>query len=148
MKSIFDILKKIRTIYNKKEQTKFCLLFILIIISGFLELIGISLILPFINVVINPEIIITNKYLSFIYNLFHITNTTNFLIFLAFVLILAYIFKNLYMLVVYYFQYKILYDAQKNISLQLIRFYVNQPYSYHLNINTSEMVRIVTQDTT
>lgn len=147
MKAIIDIIKKIRVIYNKKQQTKFCFLFLIISISGFLELIGISLILPFINVVINPDIIITNKYLNFIYNFFHITNTTNFLIFLAFVLIAAYVFKNLYMLIVYYFQYKILYDAQKDISLQLIKYYVNQPYAYHLNINTSEMVRIVTRDT-
>ena len=147
MKTILDIIKKIRTVYTKKQQVKFYFLFFLIVVSGFLELIGISLILPFINVVINPDIIITNKYLFFVYNNLHITNTTNFLIFLAFLLIAAYIFKNLYMLVVYYFQYKILYDAQKDISLQLIKFYVNQPYVYHLNINTSEMVRIVTQDT-
>ncbi len=147
MKTILNIIKELRTIYTKKQQVKFSFLFVLIVISGFLELVGISLILPFINVVINPEVIITNKYLFFVYKLFHISNTTNFLIFLAFILILAYIFKNLYMLVVYYFQYKILYDAQKDISLQLIKFYVNQPYAYHLNINTSEMVRIVTQDT-
>ena len=148
MKSIKEILVKIGTIYNKKQQLKFSFVFVLIVISGFLELIGISLILPFINVVINPEIIMTNKYLNFVYRFFHITDTTNFLIFLAFILIAVYILKNIYMLVVYYFQYKILYDAQKDISLQLIKFYVNQPYSYHLNINTSEMVRIVTQDTT
>lgn len=147
MKAIAEVFKKIRTIYTKKQQLKFCFVFILIVISGFLELIGISLILPFINVVINPEIIMTNKYLNFVYNLFHITDTTNFLIFLAFVLIVVYILKNLYMLVVYFFQYKILYNAQKDISLQLIKFYVNQPYAYHLNINTSEMVRIVTNDT-
>ena len=146
MKTIFELLLKLKTIYTKKQQLKFCFVFVLIVISGFLELIGISLILPFINVVINPEIIMTNKYLNFVYNLFHITDTTNFLIFLAFVLIAVYILKNLYMLVVYFFQYKILYDAQKDISFQLIKFYVNQPYSYHLNINTSEMVRIVTQD--
>ena len=148
MKSIKEIIIKLKTIYNKKQQIKFVFLFALIAVSGFLELIGISLILPFINIVINPEIIMTNKYLFFVYNLFHISNTTNFLIFLAFVLIAVYILKNLYMLIVYYFQYKILYNAQKDISLQLIKFYINQPYSYHLNINTSEMVRIVTQDTT
>ena len=147
MKAISEVLLKIRTIYNKKQQIKFLFLFGLIVVSGFLELIGISLILPFINVVMNPEIIMTNRYLNFVYNFFHITDTTNFLIFLAFVLIASYIFKNLYMLVVYYFQYKVLYNAQKDISLQLIRYYVNQPYSYHLNINTSEMVRIVTDDT-
>ena len=147
MKAIKEILIKIRTIYNKQQQLKFSFLFVLIVVSGFLELVGISLILPFINVVMNPEIIMTNKYLNFVYNLFHISDTTNFLIFLAFVLIAVYILKNVYMLIVYYFQYKILYNAQKNISLQLIKFYVNQPYSYHLNINTSEMVRIVKQDT-
>ena len=96
MKAIVDVFKKIRTIYSRKQQIKFCFVFVLIVISGFLELIGISLILPFINVVINPEIIMTNKYLNFVYNLFHITDTTNFLIFLAFVLIAVYIFKNLY----------------------------------------------------
>ena len=148
MKKIMDILNKIRTIYNKKQQIQFCFIFVIILISGFLELMGISLILPFINVVINPEIILTNKYLHFIYTALHISSTTNFLIFLAVVLIATYIFKNLYMLFVYYFQYKILYDAQKDISLKLIKFYVKQPYSYHLNINTPEMVRIVTQDTT
>ena len=147
MKTIIDVINKIRIIYNKKQQIKFSFLFVLIVISGFLELIGISLILPFINVVINPEIIITNKYLNFAYKFLHITNTTKFLIFLAFLLIAVYIFKNLYMLIVYYFQYKILYDAQKDISLKLIKFYINQPYSYHLNINSSEMVRIITQDT-
>ena len=147
MKTIIDVLRKIKTIYNKRQRLKFSFLFVLIVISGFLELIGISLVLPFINIVINPEIILTNKYLNFIYNFLHVTNTTNFLIFLTFVLIATYIFKNSYMLVVYYFQYKILYNAQKDVSLQLIKFYVNQPYSYHLNINTSEMVRIVTRDT-
>ncbi len=148
IRAIFDVINKLKVIYSAKQRLKFLFLLVLVVISGFLELVGISLILPFINVVINPEIIMTNKYLNFVYNLFHITDTTNFLIFLAFILIVVYIFKNVYMLVVYYFQYKILYNAQKDISLQLIRFYVKQPYSYHLNINTSEMVRIVTNDTT
>ena len=146
MKSIKELLIKLKTIYSKKQRLKFSFLFVLIVISGFLELIGISLILPFINVVMNPEIIMTNKYLNFVYRTFHIQDTTSFLIFIAFVLIFVYIFKNLYMVVVYYFQYKILYNTQKDISLQLIKFYVKQPYAYHLNINTSEMVRIVTQD--
>lgn len=147
MKSIIEVFNKIRTIYNRKQKIKFSFLFILIVLAGFFELVGISLILPFINVVLKPEIINTNKYLAYIYNFLDMKTPTSFLIFLAFVLIGVYIFKNLYMLAVYYFQYKILYNTQKDISLQLIKFYVNQPYAYHLNINTSDMVRIVTQDT-
>jgi len=65
MKAILDVIRKLRTIYDKKQQIKFLFLFCLIVISGFLELVGISLILPFINVVMNPEIIMTNKFFNF-----------------------------------------------------------------------------------
>ena len=145
MKAIVETFVKLRTIYNKKQQIKFCFLFVLISISGLLELVGISLILPFINVVINPEIIITNKYLYFVYNLFHITNTTNFLILLAVALIMVYILKNFYMLVVYFFQYKILYNAQKDMSLQLIKFYVNHGADIHAedSSHTTPYIRVL-----
>ncbi|MFA6914696.1 MAG: ABC transporter ATP-binding protein [Endomicrobiia bacterium] len=147
MNTFIDTFKKLNSIYNRKQKIKFCFLFFCILISGFLELIGISLVLPFINVVMNPSIITTNKILNYVYSLFNIGSTHEFLIFLALLLIFVYIFKNIYMMIVYYFQYKILFNSQKQMSLQLIKFYLSQSYSYHLNINTSELVRTITQDT-
>lgn len=147
MKTVIDTFKKLNSIYDKKQKIKFCFLFFGILISGCLELFGISLVLPFINVVMNPSIITTNKIINHIYSFFNIGSTHEFLIFLALLLILVYIFKNIYMMIVYYFQYKILFNSQKQMSLQLIKFYLNQSYSYHLNINTSELVRTITQDT-
>ena len=147
MKKISDIFNKLRLVYDRKQKIKFCFLFILILISSFLELMGITLIFPFINIVINPNVITSGGKISYIYNMLNISSPTNFLIFLAFVLIAVYIFKNVYMFVVYYFQYKILYNAQKDISYQLMKFYLKQPYSYHLGINSSVMIRVVTTDT-
>lgn len=147
MKKLIDILKKISVVYDKKQKMKFCFLFVLILISGLLELVGITLIFPFINVVINPNVITSNPKMLYVYNFFGISNTNNFLIFIAFVLIFTYILKNVYMFVVYYFQYTILYNAQKDISHKLIQFYLKQPYAYHLGINSSAMIRIVTQST-
>lgn len=147
MNTVIDTFKKLNSIYDKKQKIKFCFLFFGILISGCLELFGISLVLPFINVVMNPSIITTNKILNYVYSLFNIGSTHEFLIFLALLLIFVYIFKNIYMMIVYYFQYKILFNSQKQMSLQLIKFYLNQSYSYHLNINTSELVRTITQDT-
>lgn len=147
IETITDILKKINSVYDRKQKIKFCFLFIGILISGCLELFGISLVLPFINVVMNPSVIVSNNLLNKVYTSLNIGSTHDFLIFLALLLIFVYIFKNIYMMVVYYFQYKILFNSQKQMSLMLIKFYLNQPYSYHLNINTSELVRTITQDT-
>jgi len=145
--AIKDIFHKIRHIYNKKQKILFCFLFVAIVISGCLELFGISLVAPFINIVLNPDIIQTNKILKSIYDFLNINWPHVFLIYLAIFLILTYIFKNVYLAVVYYFQYKIFYDAQKEISSYLISFYLNQPYAYHLNLNSSTLVRTITRDT-
>ena len=147
MKKFFEILEKLRLIYDKRQKLKFCFLFLLILISGLLELIGITLIFPFINIVINPDIITSNDKLFYVYNFLGLNNTNSFLILIAVVLIATYIFKNLYMFVVYYFQYRIIYNAQRDISYKLMNFYLKQPYSYHLGINSSVMIRTVTQNT-
>lgn len=147
IRTIIEIFKKINSIYDRKQKIKFCFLFFGILLSGCLELFGISLVLPFINVVMNPSAITSSGLLSSIYTALKMNSTHQFLILLALLLIFVYILKNLYMMIVYYFQYKMLFNAQKQMSLQLIKFYLNQPYSYHLNINTSELVRTITQDT-
>ncbi len=147
LKMALDIIHKLKVIYNRRQKIKFSVLFCLILVAGFLELIGITLIFPFINIVINPDMLTSGGKISAIYNFLNIQNQTNFLILLAFVLIAVYILKNIYMLFVYYCQYRILYNAQKDISFQLMKFYLTQPYSYHLGINSSVMIRIVTGDT-
>ena len=147
LKMALDILHKLNVIYNRRQKIKFAVLFFLILVAGFLELIGITLIFPFINIVINPGIITAGGKVSAVYNFLNIQSQTNFLIFLAFVLIAVYILKNIYMLFVYYCQYRFLFNAQKDISFQLMKFYLTQPYSYHLGINSSVMIRVVTGDT-
>ncbi|MGE4384251.1 MAG: ABC transporter ATP-binding protein [Endomicrobiaceae bacterium] len=147
IKTIIDILKKINSIYDSRQKVKFCFLFFAILLSGCLELLGISLVLPFINVVMNPSSITSSAFLNNIYAFLNMESANQFLILLALFLIFVYILKNMYMMTVYYFQYKILFNSQKKMSLQLIKFYLNHPYSYHLNINTSELVRTITQDT-
>ncbi len=147
LKMVSDIFHKLNVIYNRRQKLKFAVLFVLILVAGFLELIGITLIFPFINIVINPNLLTSGGKISVIYNFLNIQNQTSFLIFLAFVLIAVYVLKNIYMLFVYYCQYRILFNAQKDISYQLMKFYLTQPYSYHLSINSSVMIRTVTNDT-
>jgi len=142
----FDIFKKINFLFGLNQKIKFVILAFGIFISSLLELIGVSLVLPLIGVVMDPSVIETNRILKYVYDFLNINSTTNFLILISFSLVGVYVLKNIYMTVLYYFQYKMIFNAQKEISTRLMTFYLKQPYSYHLTINTAEIIRTVTND--
>lgn len=146
MSKYFDIFKKINFLFGLNQKIKFVILAFGIFISSLLELIGVSLVLPLIGVVMDPSVIETNRILKYVYDFLNINSTTNFLILISFSLVGVYVLKNIYMTVLYYFQYKMIFNAQKEISTRLMTFYLKQPYSYHLTINTAEIIRTVTND--
>ena len=49
------VVKKFKTILSADQKRKIVFLVILMIIGGFLEMASVSLILPFMNIVMNPE---------------------------------------------------------------------------------------------
>ena len=60
MKSKF---KEIYILLNKKNKIKLYLSFALIFFSSLLDLIGVVSVLPFLSLLVEPELINTNKYL-------------------------------------------------------------------------------------
>lgn len=141
-----DIFKKLNSLFNTKQKIKFSILFFCICISSLLELIGVSLVLPLIGIVMDPSVIEKSRILKYVYDFLNIGSTINFLILISFSLVGVYVLKNMYMTVLYYFQYRMVFNAQKQMSLKLMTFYLKQPYAYHLSTNTAEIIRTVTGD--
>lgn len=143
---MIDIFKKLNSLFNTKQKIKFSILFFCICISSLLELIGVSLVLPLIGIVMDPSVIEKSRILKYVYDFLNIGSTINFLILISFSLVGVYVLKNMYMTVLYYFQYRMVFNAQKQMSLKLMTFYLKQPYAYHLSTNTAEIIRTVTGD--
>ena len=95
------MLKKIGYVLDKKQKMQLVFLLIIIFIGAFVELLGVSLILPIVNIVMDPVVIDTTWYLSMIRDIFHLQNAEQMLVFMAFLLIFVYIFKNLYITFMY-----------------------------------------------
>ena len=74
-----NLRQKINVIFTKSELKKVFLLFVGILIMGLLEVVGVTAIVPFIAVVVSPELIYENIYLSEFYNFFHFHNFYNIL---------------------------------------------------------------------
>lgn len=142
------IINQILFIFPRRQKIYFIFLFFMMFIGAGLELMGVSLILPFVQMVMVPETIYENAALLWFYNLIGVHSPKEFILVLTIGLILIYIAKNLYLLWLYKVQYRLVYNNQARVSAILIHSYMDKPYEYHLNQNTSNIVRSITQDVT
>ena len=141
-----DLFRKVNYILNKQQKTRLLLLVGIIFVGGIMELVGISAIMPFVNVLMNPETIHTNTYYSYFYNLFHMQTDTQFFVYMAMALVLIYIIKNVYLIVMYDVQYRFTYNNQRRVAYKLMDAYMKQTYLFHISKNISELNRNVVTD--
>ena len=144
---MFETIKKVYILLSKRQKTKFLLLLAGIFIASLFELAGVSLVLPLISVVMEPSLLQTNKYLKFAYDLFNLHSTQSFLIIMSAILIVAYVFKNSYILLLNYIQYKWVFNEYKDMTLRIFSTYLKQPYAYHITVNTASITRTIISDT-
>ncbi len=140
------MLKKINYVLNKQQKISLILMIFMIIIGSFLETLGVSAILPLVDVVTNPEVIDTNRYYHAVKEFLGLGDVRSFVLTMALVLILVYIVKNIFLYFLYRFQYRFSGYNERRISIRLLQCYMSQDYLFHVNHNVSELVRNVTAD--
>lgn len=140
-KKILQILKELDYVLNSKQKKRAVLVFFVVIISSFFELIGVSAVLPFIQAVIAPEKIMSNLLIEKIMIVLGITSSQGVLLLMGIAMIIIYILKNIYMIFSYYVQYDYSTKIQKELSIKMLNSFMNRPYSYFLNTNSSEVLR-------
>ena len=64
VKYFVEVLKKINKLLNRKQKLQSINVFLWMLISSVLELLGISIMLPFINALLSPDRLMKNKYIS------------------------------------------------------------------------------------
>lgn len=88
---------KIRHLTTRRD--KVILLFVLLPATFLLSLIetfAISIIMPFITLATNPQLIFENKYTNLAYKILHFENAVNFMVFFSGSLIVFYVFRAIY----------------------------------------------------
>lgn len=139
-------LRHIRYIFTKKEKIKLLGVLILIIIGSFFELIGISVFMPFIEVIMDSEMQITNKYMNLLRSIFPIDSQNMFIALLACGIGIVYIIKNVYLSMMQNAILNFSYKMRMNMAIKLLTTYMNEPYTFHLSKNMAELQRILQID--
>ncbi len=133
-------------VFDRKQKLNLVYVTIIIFLQSFAELLGVSVILPFINAVVAPETLLEEKPIRWAYDFFGMESTGELIIYLAVLIIIVYILKNLFLIYVYELQYKFAYYGKKQMQNELMRYYIGKDYTFFLNVNSSELIRNINTD--
>ena len=140
-------LKKINMLLDHTQRVRMVFLVILMLISAFLETLGIALIVPIMSVIVDPVSISQNKYhMGDLYNALHFSSTTDFAVFMMIGLVLVFVVKNIILFLSNKAQLKFIYTNQFDTSNRMMINFMMRPYEYYLGADTSVIQRNITSD--
>lgn len=143
-----EIITKFQKVLNRKQKQRVVLLVLMIIIGALLETLSVSMILPLAQLIISEDALSSTWYMRVICDVLQIRDTRQLLIVILSALVVIFIGKNLYMLLLYYVQHTFIANCQYRISRDLLQIYLHKPYEYYLNVNSGDILRTVYSDTT
>lgn len=140
------VLRSLNKLLNRQQKSRVFLLLIMMIICAGFEMTTVSLVIPLVSVIMNADMIHTNSYLSYVYEMLDMKSETQFLIVLVVSLIFAYIVKNIFIMTMYVSQANFVTKNSFKMSKLLLENFMNRPYEYYLNASTGDIIRIVQWD--
>lgn len=142
------ILKKLVVLLDRKQKSKMVLLVLLMLIGGVLETLGVSMILPVMNVVLESNAVENHIYLQWICDAFRIpyNDTKTLMMVVMMGLVLMFVIKNLFLFLQQKVQLKFVYSNQFATSRRMMINFMQRPYEYYLNAETAVIQRTITSD--
>ncbi len=143
-----DIFKKLMILLDKKQKRKMITLIFLMLIGAILETLGVSMILPVMELVVEENAIASKRYLQVICDIFRISHddTKSLMILVMIGLVLIFALKNLFLFFQQKVQLKFVYTNQFSTSRRMMINFMQRPYEYYLNADTAVIQRSITSD--
>lgn len=138
--------EKFAYILDKHDKKMVVVLIIMAIIGSILELCGVSIFMPFVNIIMSSDYIRNNAILNWTYTLGGFKDAKEYEIFLCVVIIGVYVTKNIYLIIQKNITYKFSFRIQKELATKLLDAYMKQPYTFHLRKNVAELQRALQED--
>lgn len=147
-----SILKKLNYIFDRKQKRQLAGLGVMIFFGGIIETLGVGAMIPVVTAILSPDTLlgyiekipILSKICSILrIDVTHISNLTTSLIIL---LIVVYIIKNLYLLLLVHRQNTFVSYARNDMISRVMREFLNRPYEDYLGADIPTTFRITDSD--
>jgi ABC-type bacteriocin/lantibiotic exporter with double-glycine peptidase domain len=125
---------------NKRRRNQFYCLFALIVISSFLEVVSIGSALPFLSALTMPTIIFESTIAQPIIKMLGLNSPKQMLLPLTIVFCLAALLSGALRLLLLHMSTRLSFSAGSDLSNEIYRRTLYQPYSVHVSRNSSEVI--------
>lgn len=139
-------MKKLGCILDSKQKYRLVFLGVLIFIGGILETLGISALLPVVAAIIDVDSTMNKWYVRPVIDMFHIKDPTHFIIALLSALIVIYIIKNAYLLILVNVRTKFITYSKNTLISRVLREFLNRPYEFYLDADIPTVFRLTDSD--
>jgi ATP-binding cassette, subfamily B, bacterial PglK len=138
--------KKLLFLLSPHELKRASLLLIMIIIMAFLDMLGVASILPFMAVLVSPDLIETNFFLNTMFQItkmFGVENNQQFLFVLGILVFVLLIISLIFKAITTFAQVRFVQMREYSIGKRLVEGYLHQPYSWFLNRNSADLGKTI-----
>lgn len=138
-KKLINLIKKMKIIIAPQEKRQLLVLFVSILLAALFQTLGVVSILPFMSIVMQPEIIESNRWLNWLYNSLGFTGVNSFIVFMGILMLFIIIIGNLTSALATWLKVRFVWRKNHNISSALLKKYLSLPYVYFLTQNTADL---------
>ena len=143
---MISIIKKFGLILDQKQKKKIIVIVIMMAFGALLETLGVGLIMPLVSMVTDPDFMETNEYVRIVCKYLNIQSAKTFVLLMIGALVFIYIFKNLYLFLEYYVQWRFVCNNRFGTQQKLMQQYLYQSYEFYLNVQSGEIIRVINED--
>lgn len=126
---------------------RFILLILLMVLSAFAEIMSIGMIIPFITAITSPDMVFSHSWMQPILSIFSIQSDIELAVFLTVGFCVIAIFSSILRLLTLWFQTRFCYSLGADLSTQLYKNSLYQPYPIHVARNSSEFISTIVNKT-
>jgi ABC-type multidrug transport system fused ATPase/permease subunit len=138
----------LRFLFTRKDRVILLFLTLLMVLSGLLEVFGLGMLFPYVQILQDPTRISDSRYISAVYEWFGFASHRSFLIAMSMALLVTFLVKGVVTLWVANFQLRFVNAKLADLGSTLLSRYLHQPYAFFLSTNTSALIGNLTTSIT
>ena len=146
IKALFQVLNKVFSILTNRQKRRSIGAFFAMIFSSLLELLGVSLIVPFIMAITNADALMENQYVACICGFLGVTSSKALMLLCAAFVVVIYLLKNILLLYSRFVQSRYCHGIKQELSITMLKSYMEKPYEFFVNTNSAAIMRGVESD--
>ena len=126
-----------------KRRLQFKLLLILMMFASIAEMFTITAVLPFLGVIATPDIVFNNSYVKPVNKLLNLESSEDLRLFITIGFVAIALIAGAIRIILLSVSTKLLFAAGIDLSAEIYRRSLFQPYPVHVNRNSSDVINVV-----